>query len=60
MDEHSDVTKGILDALSVMTVVGTLVDMLPSVAAVFTIIWTGIRIFETETVRKLLGKNDAQ
>lgn len=60
MDEHSDVTKGILDALSVMTVVGTLVDMLPSVAAVFTIIWTGIRIFETETVRKLLGKRDAQ
>lgn len=60
MDEHPDVTKGILDLLSVMTVVGTLVDMLPSVAAVFTIIWTGIRIFETETVRKLMGKRDAQ
>ena len=60
MHEHTDVTKGIIDLLSVMTVVGTLVDMLPSVAAVFTIIWTGIRIYETKTVQRLLGGPDAQ
>jgi hypothetical protein len=29
--------------------------MLPSFAALFTIIWTGIRIWETATVQKLLG-----
>jgi hypothetical protein len=29
---------------------------LPSIAAIFTICWTGIRIYETETVQKLLGK----
>jgi hypothetical protein len=26
-------------------------------AAIFTIIWTGIRIYETETVQKMFGKS---
>ena len=52
-----DATKHIVDALSVATVLGTLVDMLPSIAALFTIVWTGIRIYETDTVQKLLGRN---
>jgi hypothetical protein len=46
-----------LDAVSLVTVVGTIMEMLPAVAAVFTIIWTGIRIYETDTVQKLLGKD---
>ena len=50
-------TKSALDAVSVVTVVGTLADVLPALAALFTIIWTGIRIWETETVQKFLGKN---
>jgi hypothetical protein len=29
---------------------------LPAVAALFTIIWTGIRIYETDTIQGLLGK----
>ena len=57
MDEAS---KHIMDAFSVVTVLGTLTDMLPSIAALFTIIWTGIRIFETKTVQKLIGKKDAE
>ena len=52
--------KHIIDALSVATVLGTLVDMLPSVAAVFTIVWTAIRIYETKTVQGWMGKNDAK
>ena len=39
------------------TVVGALVDLLPAIAAVFTIVWTGIRIYETKTVQKWLGKD---
>lgn len=54
--ELTDSSKHIIDALSVATVVGTLVEMLPSMAALFTIIWTGIRIWETETVKKLTGR----
>jgi hypothetical protein len=51
-----DTAKHALDALSVVTVVGTLMQMLPSIAALFTIAWTGIRIYETNTIQKLLGK----
>lgn len=47
--------KIIGDVLSLGTVVGTLSGLLPAIAAVFTIIWTGIRIYETDTVQKLLG-----
>ena len=56
MTEHHDTTKHIIDALSVVTVVGTLIDMLPSLAALFTVIWTGIRIYETDTVQGWLGR----
>jgi len=55
-ESHQETGKAILDALSVLTVVGTLVDMLPSIAAVFTIVWTGIRIWETDTVQRMIGK----
>ena len=50
--------KHIMDGLSVVTVLGTITKMLPAVAAMFTIIWTGIRIYESETVQKLLGKKN--
>ena len=56
MDEA---VKHIVDALSLVTVIGTLVDMLPSIAAVFTIVWTAIRIYETKTVQGWVGKKDA-
>ena len=49
-------TKHAIDAVSVITVIGTIGDVLPPLAALFTIIWTGLRIYETETVQKLLGK----
>jgi hypothetical protein len=49
-------TKHAVDAVSVVTVVGTLAEILPAVAALFTIVWTAVRIYETDTVQKLLGK----
>lgn len=56
--EHlTDATKHILDTASIATAVGTLMQILPAVAALFTIIWTIIRIYETKTVQKLLGKH---
>ena len=58
MNHISESTKAIGDAASVVTVVGTLADILPSLAALFTIIWTGVRIYETNTVQKLLGKKN--
>lgn len=57
MQHTAETTKQAIDAISVFTVVGTLSDLLPPMAALVTIIWTGIRIFETETVQKMLGKS---
>jgi hypothetical protein len=59
MSEPHETAKHVVDALSIMTVVGTLVEMLPSIAAIFTIVWTLIRIWETKTVQNLLGRNSA-
>jgi hypothetical protein len=58
--ELTEPTKNIIDALSVVTVIGTLAQVLPSIAALFTIIWTALRIWETETVRNLTGRGKAK
>ena len=44
------------DILSVGAVVSTLMGWLPAVAALFTIVWTAIRIWETKTVQSLLKR----
>jgi hypothetical protein len=54
--ELSEGTKHAVDAISVVTVVGTLVEFLPAIAAVFTIVWTAIRIWETDTVKSWTGR----
>jgi hypothetical protein len=56
MNEHGETIKSVVDGLSIITVIGTLADMLPSVAAVFTIVWTSIRIWETKTVQGWIKK----
>lgn len=53
MSEH--VKLGI-DSLSIATVAATLAQWLPSVAALFSVVWTGIRIYETATVQRWLGR----
>ena len=57
MEHMSETGKHVGDAVSIVTVVGTLAQVLPSIAAIFTIVWTSIRIYETETIQKLLGKD---
>ena len=51
MDES---TKHLLDATSIVTAVGTMLSWLPHLASLFTIVWLGIRIYETKTVQKLV------
>jgi len=50
-------TMTLVDGLSVVTVVGTIGELLPPMAALFAVIWTAIRIYETKTVQRLLGKD---
>jgi len=46
--------KQAVDALSLGTVVATVAGWLPAVAAIFTIVWTAIRIYESRTVQNLV------
>ena len=55
-DNLTEGTKHVLDGISLVTVLGALVDILPAIAALFTIIWTGIRIYETKTVQGWIGR----
>jgi hypothetical protein len=55
-----DDTKHLLDYASIFTAVGTLLSWLPHLAALFTIIWTGIRIYETNTVQQLVKNRRAK
>ncbi len=53
----SETAKHVVDGLSIATVLGTLTELLPAASALLTAIWMGIRIYETQTIRKLLGKD---
>ena len=56
MSTTAETTKHAIDAVSVFTVIGTLSDALPPLAALFTILWTGLRIYESDTVQGMIGK----
>jgi hypothetical protein len=49
--------KQLGDAISILTVVGTLAELLPALAAILTIVWTAIRIWETNTVQRMFGRS---
>ena len=48
--------KTVADAAAVVTTVGTMMEFLPPLASIFTIIWLGIRIWESPTVQGMVGK----
>jgi hypothetical protein len=52
----TEATKQAVDAVSVVTVIGTLADVLPAIAALFTIVWTGFRIYELQTIQNWLNR----
>ena len=54
--ETPTLEKHLLDIASVGTVIGTMTNHLPSLAALLTILWTGIRVWETDTIRALTGR----
>ena len=57
MDAHTEhVVKTGTDIVSAGVMVGAIIEILPAIAAIFTIIWTVIRIYETKTVQRLLGR----
>ena len=49
-------TKEVLDVAAASTAVMTLAAWLPPVASLFTIVWLELRIYESDTVQKLIHK----
>ena len=49
-------TKEVIDIAAASTGVLTMLSWLPPIASLFTIVWLGIRIYETDTVQKLIKK----
>jgi len=59
MSEHiNNTSKAIGDLISYSVVVGTLMDVLPPAAALLTIVWTLINIYESKTFGKLMGRKE--
>lgn len=62
MTDHQHVgviAKHLADAASYVVVLGTLMQWLPSLAALASLIWTGIRIYEW-AAKKFRGQSDHQ
>lgn len=59
LDQHDGIRQT-ADIASIGIAVGALVGWLPALAAALTVIWTGIRIFETKTVQRLLGRSNGE
>ena len=57
INEH---TKHMIDWTSIGVVLGTLMNFLPAVAALASLIWTCIRIYETKTVQEWLKARKAK
>ena len=55
-DNQHQVMVHVVDLVSIVTVTGTLLKMLPDIAALFTIVWTGIRIWESDSVKRWTGR----
>lgn len=53
MDNHA---KAVIDLSSITVVLATLVEWLPAAAALASLIWSLIRIYETETVQRWVEK----
>jgi hypothetical protein len=56
LDAVNEHTKSIIDWTSVGVAFGSLLQILPSIAAALSVVWTLIRIYETKTVQNLIKK----
>jgi len=49
-------SKQAVDVLAASTGIASYIAWLPPIASLLTIIWLGLRIYESDTVQSLLGK----
>lgn len=58
LSDIEEETKQVIDVAAASTGVLSLVAWLPPIASLLTIIWLGIRIYESKTVQKLINKDE--
>jgi hypothetical protein len=51
-------TKEMLDVAAASTAIMSMAAWLPPTASLFTIIWLGIRIYESDTIQGFFNKED--
>lgn len=60
VNEISEHTKHWIDWASIGVALGSLVQALPAIAALASLVWSCIRIYETKTVQSWLSKRRAK
>ncbi len=53
-----ETVKEVIDVAAASTGIMALAAWLPPTASLFTIVWLGIRIYESETIQRLLGNKE--
>jgi hypothetical protein len=53
-----ETVKEVVDVAAASTGIMALAAWLPPTASLFTIVWLGIRIYESKTIQKLLGNKE--
>ena len=53
-------TKEVVDVVAASTAIFTIGAWLPPIASLFTIVWLGLRIYESDTVQKLINKTETK
>ena len=56
MEDNSEALKNVVDGVSATVGVGVFFGYIQALVGFFTIIWFAIRIWETKTVKDLIGK----
>lgn len=51
--------KYALDGLSTAALLGSIAQLLPHIATLLTVIWMSLRIYESRTIQRWLGKPEA-
>lgn len=60
MEQHIEPIKGAVSTMSLAVVGATFINWLPPIAALFSILWSALMIWESKTVQDWLAKRKAK
>lgn len=60
MEQHIETAKGVTNWVSLTMAAGAVVNILPPIAALFSILWSALMIWESKTVQDWLSQRKAK